>query len=224
MATTWAQTNFCIRNDNGSETTATWKAALDTNYTQLVGAAGVILRLRIAAQETGTTASTLTARLYKSKNGGAYAQIGSGDTDGCRVAASANFADNDATTQQLTSGTFVAGRMDDATGQCTATSSISQNGRTEHEYCIELVFANLADGDYFDFRERASTTAFGTYTVTPRLTITKSTPPTVALNTPTDTGTVTSATPTFNFTATDVNGDTVEYQIQIDTVNTFDGN
>jgi len=46
--------------------------------------------------------------------------------------------------------------------------------------------------------------------------------PTVALNTPADAGTVSTSTPTLNFTGTDINGDTVEYNVQVDTVNTFD--
>jgi|GEM_PF-1440695 len=44
---------------------------------------------------------------------------------------------------------------------------------------------------------------------------------TVALNTPTDTQTITDSTPALNFTGTDVNSGTIEYNVQIDTVNTF---
>jgi hypothetical protein len=46
--------------------------------------------------------------------------------------------------------------------------------------------------------------------------------PTSALNTPTDTATGQSLTPTLNFTGTDADSDAVEYEVQIDTVNTFD--
>jgi hypothetical protein len=46
--------------------------------------------------------------------------------------------------------------------------------------------------------------------------------PTVALNTPADMATGISTTPTLEFTGTDANGDDIRYQIQIDTVNTFD--
>jgi hypothetical protein len=45
--------------------------------------------------------------------------------------------------------------------------------------------------------------------------------PTVALNSPLDTGTTEDTTPTFIFTGTDPDGDPMRYQIQIDTVNTF---
>jgi hypothetical protein len=46
--------------------------------------------------------------------------------------------------------------------------------------------------------------------------------PSVALNTPTDVSATTDTTPTFDFTGTDPNGDSIRYQIQIDTVDTFD--
>jgi len=45
--------------------------------------------------------------------------------------------------------------------------------------------------------------------------------PTTALNTPADAATGQSTTPTLNFTGTDGNADTVEYEVQIDTSNTF---
>lgn len=48
------------------------------------------------------------------------------------------------------------------------------------------------------------------------------TSPSVALNSPADTGTTSDTTPTLDFTGTDAEGDDVRYQVQIDTVNTFD--
>lgn len=46
--------------------------------------------------------------------------------------------------------------------------------------------------------------------------------PTVALNTPADTGTVNTVTPTLDFTGSDPANTSLNYEIQIDTVNTFD--
>lgn len=46
--------------------------------------------------------------------------------------------------------------------------------------------------------------------------------PTVALNTPADTATGVSTTPTLEFTGTDADDDDIRYEIQIDTVDTFD--
>jgi hypothetical protein len=47
-------------------------------------------------------------------------------------------------------------------------------------------------------------------------------PPTVVLNTPADAATGVSVTPTLEFTGTDLNVDSVRYEVQVDTVNTFD--
>jgi len=47
--------------------------------------------------------------------------------------------------------------------------------------------------------------------------------PTVALNTPGDTAEISDTTPDLLFTGTDLNSDELEYQLQLDTVNTFDG-
>lgn len=47
------------------------------------------------------------------------------------------------------------------------------------------------------------------------------TPPTVALNTPADTATGISTTPTLNFTGTDANSDAVEYEVQISASSSF---
>lgn len=48
------------------------------------------------------------------------------------------------------------------------------------------------------------------------------TPPSVALNSPSDTATGVSVTPDLTFTGTDSDGDDIRYNVQIDTVNTFD--
>jgi len=50
----------------------------------------------------------------------------------------------------------------------------------------------------------------------------ENTPPTVALNTPNDVATGVSTTPDLLFTGTDADSDEIEYNVQVDTVNTFD--
>ena len=52
-------------------------------------------------------------------------------------------------------------------------------------------------------------------------TIPPNTAPMTILNTPTDTGTIAVSTPTFNFTGTDAEADAIEYNIQVDNINTF---
>ena len=53
MAATLDQYAFRFRNDDGSETTATWKATQNTNISEVVEA----LRLRIGLQATGDPAA-----------------------------------------------------------------------------------------------------------------------------------------------------------------------
>jgi len=50
----------------------------------------------------------------------------------------------------------------------------------------------------------------------------ENTPPTVALDTPTDAATGVSTTPDLLFTGTDADADEIQYNVQVDTVNTFD--
>jgi hypothetical protein len=172
MAVAWKQTTFRFRNDDGSESTATWRQNANVNDAITVNSGNATFRIRIAAQETGTTAGALTGRLYIQKNGtGGYVQASASATTGCRVIASANLTDDGATTSQLGLTPFVAGKVDDVDGQCGATASIARYSYSEHEYMLQLEWAHLADGDYFDFREYNSTSAFGTYTVTGRMTV-----------------------------------------------------
>lgn len=64
-----------------------------------------------------------------------------------------------------------------------------------------------------------STTAFGSLIV--ELDTSTNTSPTVALNAPADLGTVVTTTPQVTFTGTDAQSNPIQYEIQIDTVNTF---
>lgn len=173
MAVSFTQTDFRLRNDDGSETTATWKAAANTNISVDMNAGDVNVRIRLCAQEVGTTAATFASNLFASYNGGAYAQVGSA-TSQVKSVDSANLTDNAATTQQVTAFTFVAGRVDDVDGTMTSTASIAQNSGTEFEFMVQLIRADLANGDTLDFRVYRSGVAIATYTNVPRITIIKS--------------------------------------------------
>lgn len=187
MAVSFTQTDFRLRNDDGSESTATWKAAANTSISLDVGLGNVNLRIRFAMKETGSTASTFAANIFMSKNGGAYAQV-TAATANAKVVDSTNLTDNNATTQQLGAGTFVAGRVDDVDGTTTATSSIAQNSVTDFEFMVQLVSADLASGNTLDFRCYKSGVAVATYTNTPRITVLKSKTLTASLGTYTESG------------------------------------
>jgi hypothetical protein len=172
MAVEFNQTDFRFRNDDGSHTAATWKAAANTNISVNVAGGNVQLRVRLAAREDGTTSATFAANLFMSKNGGAYAQVGSASAN-VKAVDSANLTDNSTTTQQISSATYVSGRVDDVDGTTTATASIAQNSGTEFEFMIELISADLDHNDTLDFRLYRSAAALTTYTQTARITIVK---------------------------------------------------
>jgi hypothetical protein len=172
MAVAFTQTAFRFRNDDGSESTATWKAATNTNINADLTSGNLDLRVRIAAQEVGTTAATFAASLFMSRNGGAYAAV-TDVTTAVLAVASANLTDNATTTQQISVFTFVAGRVDDVNGAMTATPSIVQNSGTEFEWMIRLTSANLNNGDTLDFEVYRSAAPITTYTQVGRITVVK---------------------------------------------------
>lgn len=168
---TWTQSKFRLRNDNGDETTATWIAALSTSASVVLNGTNTHnCRVRIEALNSGTP-DGLTAYLYVSKNGGTY--YGMYTTSGCGIYSSDStyFTDGTRTTQQIGSAAFVQGAMDDVNGRCDSTLTLTSSQVTEHEYNITLDPGNLVSGDYFEFREYATTNPFSTYSVTPRITI-----------------------------------------------------
>src|SRR5690349_20629389 len=102
MAVTIGQAGFRGRNDDGNETTATWKASQNVNWTQLVD---TTFRVRFLMQNSGTTAlNNLVAQLEYTYNGGASTNVNASSSV-VRSAASPNLADAANLTQQLTGGT-----------------------------------------------------------------------------------------------------------------------
>lgn len=172
MATTWRQDKFAFRNDDGSETTATYTSGC-ANYTvPIYGDRNI--RVRIAVSEQGTTAAALTPWLRIQMNGaGGYYSASACSGSGIYPIASANFADGDATTKQINPVTFVAGSLDEIDGKCGATASIARYSGTEAEYNLRISASTVTDGTYFDFRVYNQTTALNTYSATGRLTIAK---------------------------------------------------
>lgn len=174
MPVSFTQTTFRLRNDDGSEAAATWKATAGTSINMDVsGSTNPALRIRFVMTETGSTASTFAANLFASYKGGAYAQV-TASTAQVKVVDTTNYADNANTTEQISAATFVAGRTDDVDGTTGATASIAQNSVTEFEFMVNLVGADLQNGDTLDFRCYKSGVAVATYTLTPRVTIVKS--------------------------------------------------
>lgn len=167
----FTQTHARFRNDDGSETTATWKANEDVSIVVPISALDTNIRLRIQVDETaGGSSANFVGQLRYSRNGGAYTDV-TGTSTVARASASSNFTDEAATTNQLTAptGTFLTGAMDEANGAAGTTQVDFAAGQfTEFEWCFQIRSADVARGDTIDFRCYRSTNALNVYSVTLR--------------------------------------------------------
>src|SRR5664279_3144625 len=105
--TAWEVTACRLRNDDGDELTATWKAGINSPAQIL---AGDVFRCRWAIASVGTYPSTRGTTVYYSLNGGAWTQVSLGSAVVRRVnSANAAFNLSQNTTSQISSGTFTVG-------------------------------------------------------------------------------------------------------------------
>lgn len=127
------QTSYRWRNDDGNQTTATWKATLNTST--FPNALNQPLRLRMAFTEVaGFNGSFNSIFLQYRKNGtGTWTNITTSTANDFYMISSINVTNNTATTQQISSGSFVPGQFKSSTDN---TSASIGNQSTEMEYCI----------------------------------------------------------------------------------------
>jgi hypothetical protein len=146
------QTKYRWRNDNGSETTATWKAAENTAIT--LADTVSILRARIELRNSSGAAYDIDESLEYSSNGGTtWTTITNAPTNAFIYQSSANVADGDATTNQIssgTAGTFVAGRIISAVPSATPMVILDAE-KTEFEWVIKPT-GNLLPMTSYTFR------------------------------------------------------------------------
>jgi hypothetical protein len=172
---TLAQTQFRFYAD-GTETAAAALAAQNTNHTITVNS-NAACQLRVMVDETGGVAggSTDDYQLQVSKNAGAYADVTSSSAD-VRGYDSASLTAGGATTSRLTGGTGTFGAGDVAEDGLCTDRAVPSSGYMEILYSLEVVAADVADADTLDFRVLRNG-ATVTYSVTPRLTVSKASPP-----------------------------------------------
>ena len=217
----WDQKHFRFRNDDGSQTTATWKANEDTNLTGHVK--NTVFRLRIETVETNTqTAGTNVTPLiqYKAAAGGActdasgWTIITTSTANIFALSLSGNFVDKAATTQQLTGiggYSFVAGEILESSNPATALTFSKK--WTEHEWNL-VATTNAADGTAYLLRASNFGGSYNVYTVCPQITI-NAAPSAPTQNLPINNATSVSITPTFTMTSTDSNSDYLGYKVVI---------
>ena len=144
-----------FRNDDGSETGATWFAAEDTDPVTLE--VDTIYRVRVVIQEIGGASGSNTYQLQYNNTTQATGFTDVTTTSShIRAVASADTSwtinDGDATTDQIGgTGGFVAGEMaeDGATNSAT---SFAASEHTEHEFVFQIQSADVADEDNIDLR------------------------------------------------------------------------
>ena len=162
------QIGYRWRNDDGSESAATWKAPLNITISVTPAQLDTLIRLRLSI--TTSAAVTITPVLRYSVNSGAYTRVDAASLV-ARSAASAHFADDDATTQLISGGAFIAGRMDDVDGSTSSIALLNPLDRTEVEFCFQLRSADIGVGDVVDFRVYNGTTALTNYGNTARVVV-----------------------------------------------------
>lgn len=164
----FTQQSFRFRNDDGSQTTATWSQTANVNDQRKPF---VIFRCRFLIQQTVSTANTALARAFKlrySLNSGTYTDVGAqGSSTVIRYADSPNITDDEVTTQQLGTGSFVAGDVDENGDTGTITFTSAALSETEIEFVLELDGANINVNDTLDLRVyETNNTVLAAYTQT----------------------------------------------------------
>jgi hypothetical protein len=161
---------------DGEEATST-PAATQSSNVSWYAAANASFQLRLRLDETGSGsiagATTDDYQLQYSKNSGAFTNV-TGASTNIRGFNSSLLTDANTTTQRLTAGggSFVAGEISE--DGLLDDRQLTANNHTEHLYSLEIVAADVANGDTFDFRVLLNgATTNVTYSVTPRLTISK---------------------------------------------------
>jgi hypothetical protein len=153
---------FRFRNDDGSETTATWKAAQNVDVSI---AEDTVFRLRYELQETQGIAvigSDADFVLRYRLNGGSWLVVGAESGTVLVPGTSTNVADVDPTTDQLTAGTgtFSAGSIEEGNGRVNG-SAIAASGHIEYEFVLTLPAADVTDGDVIDVEIIQEPVAYG---------------------------------------------------------------
>jgi hypothetical protein len=165
---TFTQNSFRVRNDNGDETTSTWTAAADTNWTQMVDKN---FRVRFLVQETaGIADSDKTLQLEYNLNSGGWNDV-TGSSSIVKAASTAYVTDGVDITQQLGSGTLVTPNagFDEADGLVGGASlDFSGSDEVEVEFNLQIVGTDVSNGDTIQLRVKG----LNTYTNTPTVTVT----------------------------------------------------
>ena len=180
-AAVYGQSGFRLREDDGSETTATWKAA--TNVAE-PSALGVPFRIRFLIFKAAAAAADVQHMvLFESHNGGTFTQVTSTSGTKSIPFVSANYADEDICTQQIGAGIYnttvnnlcmMNEVLNARTGSTTYAADAGNETEQEMEVALTIAPGVVSNGDTIEYRMRNGFDAFvGGYTNVPILTIVK---------------------------------------------------
>jgi len=172
------QQSFRWRYNDGTETTATWRAAANANISALYPT--VLYRLRFLIQEYGGVtgpSGTQNFRVAYRINAGTWTGVTSTSGGPVFSVRLSGLASGGNTTQQLGTGTFISsndGQLSDYETTMHFPGSWPAGQETELEIAFLPYYTNLTDGDTIEFRvEHGDGTALDNYANTPSVTVEK---------------------------------------------------
>lgn len=171
----FGQGDYRWRNDDGSETGATWIAPTNTAITDVARYSN--LRLRVAVKNLFSISGySIGPRLeFTASSNGLWTAV-SAATNGTQpfeMSVSANYPDGDPTTAQLGgSTTFVAGHMVESPVNAAAAVAINGGQWSEFEYCIRSTTKARGGSNYwFRLANDSGTGMMYSYVFYPQLTM-----------------------------------------------------
>lgn len=168
----FTQHDFRGRNDDGNETTATWKANQNVDWTQAVD---TNFRIRFQIQEGAACAGNNKVWRMQYNLAAAGWVDCSAASIVVRASASPNLADAANLTDQLTggTGTFVgATGFDEVDCNAGGTSmDVVASGNAECEFSVQIRSADVSDGQTLQLRVTDAGTAIASYAQTPTITV-----------------------------------------------------
>ncbi len=228
-----SQIHYRWRDDDGSESGASWKEAEDAGYPTLGTALNKLtnVRLRISVSNTGGGDATNnnyrleyapTATNCLTDPGGWITVPITAATESFNMATSSNFSNGDATTKQLIDSegyVFTSGNIIEDPSNTTSNITLSEKRYTEVEYVFKAN-NNAGDGATYCFRVTNNGASIDNYNIFPELTLSGviNTVPAFTIN-PVDNGSA-STTPTnygsnVNFLATASDPEDDDYYLAI---------
>jgi len=174
----WNQTDFWFRDDDGTEISATGFGSSDgsegLNITDV--APGTVFRLRFGIGVVDADGAIIPRLEFKQ---GTDCAIGdwtaiTSTSDIFNLRLSDNFINGDATTKQITNGSFVPGKIMESTDPAPSLS-LNKNKDTEYEWSIEIA-GNIPADTTYSFRISDDGNSLDGYGVCPALISRSSTP------------------------------------------------